>query len=261
PQAGVFLGSLGAAEQASVGQLISVLGQALLGGSSTTSAFPFGARVPATGSGGGQGAFVFDTTNLARARSFVDTQADRAGAHPASYRHVSYRVSSGGVALGVVDRFVVIGSESGLRGVIDTTLGAPSLRQNPSYGKLLASAPAGTLAHVYANPAVAASARRSGASSAGSAGSGASGPVGVPAARRPTNVPFVPAPGSITLDADSLSSSSAATERPRAGGGGGPFSSLSEGAGALGELPAESWFAVGLGDVGATLGADARGLR
>jgi hypothetical protein len=71
----------------------------------------------------------------------------------------------------------------------------------------------------------------------------------------------VPDPGSITLDADSLTSSSAATERARAGGGGGLSSSLSEGAGALGELPAESWFAVGLGDVGATLGADARGLR
>jgi hypothetical protein len=260
PQAGVFLGSLGAAEQASVGQLISVLGQALLGGSSTTSAFPFGARDPATGSGGGQGAFVLDTSNLARARSFVDAQAERAGAHPASYRNVSYRVSSGGVAFGVVDRFVVIGSESGLRGVIDTTLGAPSLRQNPSYGRLLASAPPGTLAHLYANPAAAAaSAARSGTSSAGSAASGASGPVGVIAGTRPTNVSFVPDPGSITLDADSLTSPSAAAERARAGGG--SLSSLSEGAGALGELPAESWFAVGLGNVGATLGADARGLR
>jgi hypothetical protein len=262
PQAGVFLSSLGSAGEASVGQLVTVLAQALLVGSSSTSAFPFGARAPATGSGGGQGAIVLDTSNLARARSFVDTQAERAGAHAASYRNVSYRVSSGDVAFGVVDRLVVIGSESGLRGVIDTTLGAPSLRQNPSYGRLLASAPAGTLAHLYANPAaVAAGAGRSGASSAGSAASGASGLVGVLAGTRPTNVSFVPDPSSITLDADSLTASSAATGRARAGGGGGLLSSLSEGAGALGELPAESWFAVGLGDVGATLGADTRGLR
>jgi hypothetical protein len=261
PQAGVFLGSLGAAEEASVGQLISVLGQALLGGSSSASAFPFGAR-SATGSGGGQGAIVLDTSNLARARSFVDTQAERAGAHAASYRNVSYQVNSGGVAFGVVDRFVVIGSESGLRDVIDTTLGAPSLRQSPPYGQLLASAPAGTLAHLYANPAaVAASSGRSGGSTAASAASGASGPVGVVAGTRPTNVSFVPDPGSIALDADSLTSSPAATEKARAGGGGGLLSSLSEGAGALGELPAESWFAVGLGNVGATLGADVRGLR
>jgi hypothetical protein len=115
---------------------------------------------------------------------------------------------------------------------------------------------------LYANPAaVAARAGRSGASSAGSAASGASGLVGVLAGTRPTNVSFVPGPGSITLDADSLTSSSAATEKARAGRGGGLSSSLSEGARVLGELPAESWFAVGLGDVGATLGADARGLR
>jgi hypothetical protein len=261
PQAGVFLSSLGSAEEASVGQLITVLGQALLGGSSTTSAFPFGSRSPATGSGGGQGAIVLDTSNLARARSFVAAQAQRAGAHPASYRNVGYRVSSGGVAFGVVDRFVVIGSESGLRGVVDTTLGAPSLRQSPSYGQLIASAPAGTLAHLYANPtAVAGGAGGSGASPASRAGPGASGLVGVLAGARPTNVSLVPNPNSITLDADSLTSGSA-TEQTRARGAGGLLSSLSEGAGALGELPSESWLAVGLGNVGATLGADVAGLR
>jgi hypothetical protein len=262
PQAGVFLSSLGSAEESSVGQLISVLGQALLGGSSTTSAFPFGSRSPATGSGGGQGAIVLDTSNLARARSFVATQAERAGAHPASYRNVSYRVSSGGVAFGVVDRFVVIGSESGLRGVVDTTLGASSLRQSPSYGQLIASAPAGTLAHLYANPtAVAAGAGGSGGPPAGPAGPGASGLVGALAGARPTNISLVPDPNSVTLDADSLTSGSGATEHTRPGVAGGLLSSLSEGAGALGELPSESWLAVGLGNVGATLGADVTGLH
>jgi hypothetical protein len=262
PQAGVFLSSLGSADEASVGQLVSVLGQALLGGSSTTSAFPFGTRSPTTGAGGGQGAIVLDTSNLARARSFVNTQAERAGAHPASYRNISYKVSSGDVAFGVLDRFVVIGSESGLRSVIDTTLGAPSLRQSPSYGQLLASAPAGALAHVYANPAAeAGGAGGPGASSVRSARPGAPGLVGVLAGTRPTNVSFVPQPNSITLDADSLTSAPAATEQTRTGSSGGLSSSLAEGAGALGELPGESWLAVGLGNVGTTLAADVRGLH
>jgi hypothetical protein len=82
----------------------------------------------------------------------------------------------------------------------------------------------------------------------------------------------VPTANSITLDADSVSASAPATERTASGPRPAPapqtqagaarlFSSLFEGATALGELPGESWLALGLGDVGATLGADVRGLR
>jgi Protein of unknown function (DUF3352) len=251
PEAGAFLSALGSSGEASLGQLLSALEQGLLGGSSATSAFPF--AHPAAGSGGGQGALVLDTSNVGKARAFLETQARRAGAHPASYRNVSYQVSSGGIAFGIVGRFAVIGSESGLRGVIDTTLGGPSLVHTGPYSQLLASAPPGTLAHLYANPA---------AGAAGAAGGPVTaGLVGALAGARPANLSLVPASGSVTVDADSLTSGAAGTEPSRAGGPGGLLSSLSEGAPVLAELPGESWLGVGLGNAGATLGTDVRGLR
>jgi hypothetical protein len=258
PHAGAFLGSLGAGEESSIGQLLLVLGQSLVGGSSATSAFPFGPRSPTTEAGGGHGAIVLDTSDVARARSFVESQAKRAGAHAAAYRNVSYLVTASGVAFGVIDRFVVIGSESGLRGVIDTTLGGPSLIQAPAYARLLAAAPSGALAHLYANPPP--PPRGSGRSSTGPQAQEGPGLVGVLAGARPVNVSLVPATGSIALDADSLTGApSGAQGTP--GKPGGLVSSISEGAGVLAELPGESWLAVGLGNVGTTLGADVRALR
>jgi hypothetical protein len=258
PHAGAFLGSLGAGEESSIGQLLLVLGQSLVGGSSATSAFPFGPRSPTTEAGGGQGAIVLDTSDVARARSFVESQAKRAGAHAAAYRNVSYLVTPSGVAFGVIDRFVVIGSASGLRGVIDTTLGGPSLIQAPAYARLLAAAPSGALAHLYANPP--SPPRGSGSSSTGPQAKEGPGLVGVLAGARPVNVSLVPATGSIALDADSLAGA-ASVAQGTPGNPGGLVSSISEGARVLGELPAESWLAVGLGNVGTTLGADVRALR
>jgi hypothetical protein len=260
PRAGAFLGSLGSGQEASVTKLLSVLGQALVGGSSSTSAFPFGTGSSTAQAGGGQGAIVLDTSDVARARSFLATQAGRAGAHAASYRNVGYQVTSGGVAFGVIGHFAVIGSESGLRGVIDTAFGGPSLVQTPSYARLLAAAPSGALAHLYANPA--ASPQGAGPGRSSGLGPAQEGPglVGALAGTRPLNVSVVPSSDSIVLDADSLATpSSGAGAAP--GSGGGLLSSLSEGAEMLGELSAESWLAVGLGHVGATLGADVRGLR
>jgi hypothetical protein len=256
PRAGAFLTSLGSGEEASVTKLLSVLGRALVGVSSTTSAFPFGAPSSSGEAGGGQGAIVLDTSNVAQARSFLASQAGRAGAHAAAYRNFGYQVTSGGVAFGVVGRFAVIGSESGLRGVIDTTLGGPSLVQTPSYTRLLAAAPSGALAHLYANPAAPGGGGSGGSSARGPARE-APGLVGVLAGSRPLNVSVVPSSNSIALDADSLASPAGAAP----GGGGGLLSSLSEGAQALGELSGESWLAVGLGNVGTTLRADVRGLR
>ncbi len=256
PHAGVFLSSLNASAESSVGQLFTVLLRGLLGGSSTGYAFPFAAH-------GAQGAIVLDTSDVAAARSFLDSRAKLAGAHPASYRGASYLLTPEGLAFAIVDRFAVIGSDSGLRAVIDTTLGGPSLAHQPGYTKLLAVAPSGALAHLYVNAGGPASSGASNGGPSGPTGSagtpgsaGAGGLAGLPgllAGSRQTNISLVPSTTSIALDADALASGPASS--------GGLLASASAGATAAGELPGESWLAVGLGNVAGTLGNDVQGLR
>lgn len=248
--AGVFLTSLSSASA-----LPAQLGQGLLGGSSS-GAFAFG-------TGRAQGAIVLDTSDAAKASSFLAKQATRATARATSYRGVRYEVNAEGVAFGLVDRFAVIGSESGLRGVIETTHGAGALAATSAYTKLLAAAPAGALAHVYSDPAGAGNAPSKqqaagteGAGKEGAAGEGAAGLVRLLAGgTRQANISLVPNASSLTLDADTLG----------AGGSGGHAGGLlapdPEGAQALGELPGESWLAIGLGHVGTSLGEDAQGLQ
>ena len=116
PHAGVYLTSL-----SSAGPIAAVLQQGLLGGGSSGSgAFPL-----ATGSA--EGAIVLDTSDATKARAFLKSQAAHAGAHATSYRGVGYEATAKGLAFGIVDRFAVIGSEAGIHGVIDTTLGGSSL--------------------------------------------------------------------------------------------------------------------------------------
>jgi len=238
PQAGIFLSSLGGS-----GQLASLLEQGLLGGSSSTvTSFPFGA-------GGAQGAIVLDTTDAAKASAFLDRQAQHAGAHANSYRGVSYQSTAGGIAFGLVDRFAVIGSDSAIHAVIDTTLGGAPLSRASNYSTLLAAAPQGALAHVFSDgqPAKPAASQQ-----------GLSALLALLAGAHATNVSLVPSASSIALDADTLAGSGESGARSTAGG---LLSSGSEGAQALGELPGDSWLAVGLGHVGSTLGEDVAGLR
>jgi hypothetical protein len=237
--AGVFLTSLSGA-----GTLPSQLEQGLLG-SSSSGAFAFGAS-------GAQGAIVLDTSDTAKASSFLDSQAAKAGAHATSHRGVRYEVNSGGVAFGLIDRFAVIGSESGLRSVIETTHGGGALASTGAYAKLLAAAPSEALAHVYSNPASARATASAGR--AGGATEGAAGLLRLFAGAGQTNISLVPSASSLTLDADTLASASS-------GQAGGLLAGDPEGAQALDELPGESWLAIGLGHVGATLGEDAQGLQ
>jgi Protein of unknown function (DUF3352) len=237
PHAAVFLSSLTAS-----GSLLSLLQQGLLGGSAGTGAFPFGA-------GGAQGAIVLDTSDASKAGSFLKTQASRAGAHPAAYRGVAYELTANGLAFAVVDRFAVIGSEAGLHSVIDTTLGGPSMAHAAGYSRLLASAPAGALAHIYTNPS--GSATRTPAEQQGLAGL-----LALLTGTREANISLIPSAGSIALDADAPSSPSGAS-----GSSGGLLASGPQGAQTFSELPGESWLAVGLGDVATTLSADVQGLR
>jgi Protein of unknown function (DUF3352) len=249
PNAGIFLSSLSTSAAAS-SQLQQLLGQVLQGGPSTTpSAWPFASGV--------QGAIVLDTSDASKAGSFIDTEAQHAGAHAASYRGIRYQATSGGEAFGIIDRLAVLGTVTGLHGVIDTSLGGPSLTHAANYSKLLTSAPAGALAHVYSNPTVAgsgASFATSGTAGAGAQGLG--GLVGLLGGDRTVNVSLVPSSSSIALDVDSLVS-----RNPPTSSGGGLAASASEGAQALSELPGESWLAVGLGDVGVTLAGDVQALH
>jgi hypothetical protein len=238
---GIFLSSLDASGEARIGQLLSLLAKGRRGGTSAASSAPFGTN-------GVQGAIVLDTSDVARARSFLASQAKRAGAHASVYRGVSYQATVRGIAFGVVDRFAVIGSEPGIRSIVDTTLGGPSLARGAGYAKLLASAPSGVLAHLYMNGQALAARHE------GSRAQGLRGLVELLAGNRLLNTSLVPSTSSLALDADALASSSTAAPA-------GLLSSGSEGARALGELPGESWLAVGLGDVSHTLGADVQQLR
>jgi hypothetical protein len=253
--AGIFLTSLSTSGAATT-QLQQLLGEVLQGGaSSTPSAWPFASGV--------QGAIVLDTSDSSKAASFISTEAGHAGAHPASYRGVDYQASTGGEAFGIVDRLAVLGTVTGLHGVIDTSLGGPSLVHAADYSKLLSSAPSGALAHVYSNPTVAGSGASSAAGSASSAtGAGAQGLgglIGLLGGARTVNLSLVPSSNSIVLDVDSLTSPE--SPPPGAGVPEGLLGSSSEGAQALDELPGESWLAAGLGNAGATFSGDVQALH
>jgi hypothetical protein len=240
PRAGVFLDATGSSEEQALGKLLSLLEHGLLGSSSPQGSFPFAAHAV-------EGAILLDTRDSAKARSFLRGLAGRASAHTASYRGTSYQVTAGGIAFGLVKRLAVIGTEPGLHAVIDTTSGGPSLAHASGYAKLLAAAPSTALAHVYANASAfggGAGARSAGTASAFSllAGGGL------------LNVSLVPTDTSLALDADALPT--AAGTAP-----GGLFAAGPQAATAMGELPGESWLAVGLGDVGSTLGADVDALQ
>lgn len=233
PQAGVFLAN---AEESQLTALLSLL-QAAFSSSSSPPAFPFAAR-------GVEGALVLDTSDTSKARAFLQVQASRAGASATSYRGIAYRASPGGVAFGLVKRLVVVGSERGLRAVIDTTSGGPSLADAAGYAKLAAATPSGTLAHFFVNPA---------ALAIRGSGGGLGSAVSALAGGRLLNISLIPSSGSIGFDADALAGESSARASGAFTVGGGASK-------ALGELPGESWFAVGLGNVAATLAPDVQAL-
>ncbi len=235
PHAGLFLTSL----SGSSSTLLSLVKQGLLGGTAS-SAFPFS-------SSGTQGAIVLDTSNLTKARSFVQALAQHAGAHSTSYKGVTYESNSAGVAFGVVQRFAVIGSETGMHGVIETAGGASSLERSSGYSKLLAAAPSSALAHVYTSPAT--------SSAPGAGAEASSGLLALLAGSREANISLLPAAGSLTIDADTLATASAG------GGSGGLLASDPEGAKALSELPGGSWLAIGLGHLSTTIDEDVQGLQ
>ena len=223
----------------------------------------------ALGASSAQGALVLDTTDVAKAQSFLEGQAHSAGAHTTSYRGVTYQVSPDGVAEGIVHKFAVIGSEAGLKSVIETAAGGPSLAQASAYSKLTSTAEHGALANAYLSSEELASALKSG----GGKGSGSTsaesilplleGLLGNPGQ---AYLSVIPSANAVALNLDTLP--------PTAGGSGssGSASSSTEssaghseafgesGAQVLRGLPGSSWLAVGIGDLGGALGHGTQGL-
>jgi hypothetical protein len=243
-RAGVFITAIGASTAIPgplLGPFAGLFEQALTNGSATASAVTFGAR-------GIQGAIVLDSTDVTKARTFLYAEAAHDRAHASSYRGVSYRVAADGAAWGIVGHFAVLGSQSGLQSVIDTQQGAASLAHAPGYAKLLSSAPPGALANLYTSP---------GALFNTLGAAGGTGARALPlllrllAGTRQLDLSLLPSRNSLTLDANLLSSGpSGASETLGASG-----------AQALAGLPANSWLAVGLGNLGSTLEGDPQDLH
>jgi hypothetical protein len=244
--AGVFLTAL------NVGKLAQGAGslQSLLQGGLSSVSAVLGAE--ALAAHGAQGAIVLQTTDAGAARSFVAKQAGRQSAHAASYRGVSFQITSGGLAEGIVKDFAVFGSESAMRAVIDTSLGATSFASKPGYSKPAS----GTIASAYVEPEKLAGAARGGSGTSASGGNGtssgdtsASGGAGQAVSLLGQLLGGVQ---SATLTATATSNAISLQGEVHSSGATQPLFGA-EGAQALGQLPATSWLAAGVGDTGANL--------
>jgi hypothetical protein len=205
-----------------------------------------GVSAPPFAAGRLDGALVLDTTDTGKAKAFLEHQAAAAGAHASSYRGVAYQVTSSGLAFGMVGSFAVIGSEAGLRGVVDTHRGASSLAHSPQYSGLVARAPSDAIAHIFSAP------------SSEGLRTGAPGLLGVLMGARLSYVSLVAHASELTLFSDTQTG-------PAAEGAGASAPGLLSGAGeaatALSQLPGESWLAVGLGNLATGFATDVGGLR
>jgi hypothetical protein len=246
PEGGVFLSSIGAAGAKSASSaaqelLQQALSKALsegLGGAESALLGAEGLPSLLTQSSL-QGALVLDTTDVDKARLFLEGQAHGAGAHTVSYRGVSFEVSPDGIAEGIVHRFAVIGSEAGLKGVIDTGAGGESLAHASAYAKLASTAESGRLANAYLDLETLDSAVKA----HGSSGSLLALLHGVLGEAGQAYASMIPAGSSLAIDLDTLP--------PATGSAGGE--STPGGAQVLRGLPGNAWLAIGLGDLGKTL--------
>jgi hypothetical protein len=206
--------------------------QSLLEGGLTSS---ISSALGAAGFGkGAQGAIVLATSDVGSARSFLQRRAHEQGAHAASYRGVTYELTTNGVAEGIVKDFAVIGSETGMKSVIDTSLGGPAITTAPGY----ATPPKDAIASAYAKPEELTKAVHG---SAGAAGQGVALLGQLFAGATWASLSVTAGANSISIQGE-VQSASGTT--PLFG---------AEGAQALGALPGTSWLAAGVGDTGANL--------
>jgi hypothetical protein len=258
PEGGVFLRSVGAAgaqgaSSAAQELLQQTLGKALSEGLAGAENALLGAEglTGLLSKSSLQGALVLDTTDVDKARSFLEAQAHGAGARTVSYRGISFEVSPDGIAEGVVHRFAVIGSEAGLKSVIDTAAGGESLASASAYAKLASSAEPGRLANAYLDLEKLDSSLEQAHGSTESLLALARGVLGETGQAYAS---LIPAANSLALDVDTLPPASGAS------GSSGQEPSPS-GAQVLRGLPGGAWFAVGIGDLGKTLSGGAAALH
>ncbi len=274
PHAGAFISAVSLAHV-----------QGLLGGETFTKALSeglSGVEAALLGHGGlqsllssssAQGALVLDTSDVAKAKEFLEGQAHGAGAHTTSYRGITYQVSPSGVAEGIVHKFAVIGSEAGMRSVIETATGGAALAQVSSYAKLTSTAnesgshPA--LAHAYLSPELLTHATGGTTSSSSGSGSGKSASGGSASAESilpllegvlgspgQLYLSVIPEAHQLALNLDTLPAATSGGANGSSAGG-----ALNEGgAQVVSGLPGSSWLALGIGDLGTALGHGAQGL-
>jgi hypothetical protein len=225
-RAGVFVTSLNTSKAPTSTSLQSLLQGGL-------SSLPSALGASAFGSHGAQGAIVLQTSDVGGARSFLQKRASEQHTQATTYKGVSLDVSSTGVAEGIVKNFAVVGSESGVHAVIDTSLSGAAIITASGYSK----PPTDAIATIYAKPeALAGSIGRSGLT-----GQGVSLLSQLFAGAQTISLTATAAASSISLQGEIHSASGTV---PLFG---------AEGAQALGELPGTSWLAAGVGDTGANL--------
>ena len=225
--AGLFLTSLDASKlPQSSSSLQTLLEGGLAGAASSLGADAFGSSAT-------QGAIVLETSDVGGAHSFLEKRAREQGAHTANYRGVSYQVSSKGAAEGIVKDFAVIGSETGFKSVVDTSLGGATITSASGYTK----PPANAVASAYVRPEELTKAVHG---SGGVAGQGISLLSQLFAGAESASLSVTPTSNSISLQGE-IHSASGST--PLFG---------QEGAKALGEAPSGAWLAAGVGNVGGT---------
>ncbi len=270
PHAGVFLSAVDLARAQGLlgGELLKkALSEGLTG--LEAALLGQGGLSAALNSSGAQGALVLNTTNVNAARSFLEAQAHSAGAHSESYRGVTYQVSPDGVAEGIVHRFAVIGSEAGLKSVIDTAAGDPSLAGAAPYTKLTSTAEPGALANAYFSPEEL-------ARSAKAAGGSAEGSSILPLVEALLGNPgqlylsVIPSASAVAIDLDTLpptsstngsNSAAGASSSPSNESSGSATAGTTTGAQVLRGLPGSAWLAIGFGDLGKTFAGNTQGLH
>lgn len=146
-RAGIYFSRLRIPAVSGFGEALSLLERGLSG-----ELFPGASTARPGEASQAEGALVLDVTNPAKAREFF-SPVGIPGLHArsASYRGVSFSVTSAGRAFGLVGKFMVIGGEHAMKEAIDTSGGAPALAQADTYTSLRDSAASeGTLANAYA---------------------------------------------------------------------------------------------------------------
>jgi hypothetical protein len=205
---------------------------------------------PAAGShfgSGTEGAIVAATTDAGKARAYLQRHARSSGAHSASYRGVSYEIGSDGTAEGMVGGFVVAGSDSGFKSVVDTAQGGAALAKAQDF--LAVREPAGNvLAQAYINFSGLLGSLHGSSSSA----RGLLVVRQLLASAHMTSADIaltVPSSGSVAVDVRSPASAASP-----------PTPAKPSGADVLAGLPGDSWFALGIGDLSASLTRTLKGL-